>query len=212
MPFVLAVGSQKGGTGRTTTALALAWLSGTSGRRVALIDADPIQAAVLVAAAPSRPCAWPNVRLFAGLPADDAPLGDHDLVIVDCPSLTEPEAQKVLRRADAVLLTCLPELYCLRTLPAAVAALAVARQVHPRLKLLGLIATGCRKDDAQHARLLNELRHSHGGLLLKPPVPWDRALRDWPQTPGAGLPPGAGAAAYRALAEQLLAATTAGAI
>ncbi|MBL8794006.1 MAG: ParA family protein [Planctomycetia bacterium] len=211
IPWLLAVGSQKGGTGRTTTALALAWLGGAAGQRVALIDADPVQAAALVAAAPGQRCAWANVRLFAGMPTDDVPLAGCDLVIVDCPSLTEPAAQAVLCRADAVLLTCLPESYCLRTLPAAVAALAAARRDSARPELLGLLATGCRRDDPQHARWLAELRAAHGSLLLEPPVPWDRGLRDWPLTPGADLPVGAGAVAYRAVAEQVLAARLAGA-
>ena len=67
-PYVLAVASHKGGTGRTTAALALAWLWGRAGRRVTLADADPARAAGLVARGPSGECDWPNVRYHDGFP------------------------------------------------------------------------------------------------------------------------------------------------
>ena len=55
-PFVLAIGSHKGGTGRTTTACALAWLWGHAGFRVTIVDADPVRAAGLIAlAGPAAP-------------------------------------------------------------------------------------------------------------------------------------------------------------
>ena len=60
-PYVLAVTSHKGGTGRTTLACGLAWLWGQRGLNVCLVDADPVKAAVLVAAGPDGICPWANV-------------------------------------------------------------------------------------------------------------------------------------------------------
>ena len=67
-PFFLAIGSHKGGTGRTTTACALAWLWGQDGFRVTLADADPVQAAGLIALDESGQCPWSNVTYLPEFP------------------------------------------------------------------------------------------------------------------------------------------------
>src|SRR5262245_62637672 len=136
-PFLLAVGSHKGGTGRTTTACALAWLWGRAGFRVTLADADPIRAAALLALDESGECPWPNVSYREGLP--DPEDWDPDVVVVDCPSLMDPEVPSVLQRCRGVVLTCLADPLSLRTVPAAAAALATARVANPRLELLGVL-------------------------------------------------------------------------
>ena len=104
--YVLTIGSHKGGTGRTTTALALAWLWGRDGLRVTVADADPIRAAGLIALDESGDCPWPNVRYVAGLPGPGDPALDADVVLVDCPPLLSPEAVPILRRTAGVVLTC----------------------------------------------------------------------------------------------------------
>lgn len=200
-PYFLAVASHKGGTGRTTTALALAWLWGAQGRRVALLDADPIQAAALVAARADG-CPWAGVRLLRGLPAADGALADCDVVVADCPSLTESAAAPVLRRADGIVLTCLAEVYCVRTLPVAVRAIAAARQDNPRLELLGVLP-GVYRADPLSAVLLGELRAGQRDLLLEPPIPFHTAVRDWAMTPGGPLPAGPAADAFARVAAVL---------
>jgi cellulose biosynthesis protein BcsQ len=200
MPPIVAVASHKGGTGRTTTALALGWILGNAGQRVALVDADPVQAIALIAVAASRPGGWPNLQPSAGWPPDVDTIANADLVIVDCPSLTEPLAQPVLHRANAVLLTCLAEIYCLRTLSAATSAVATARTQNPSLALLGVVVGGYRAENPLQQRLLAFMRSDLKDLLLEPPIPWDQAIRDWPLTPGGGLPAGAAATAYTRIA------------
>ena len=95
-PYVLAVISHKGGTGRTTLAMALAWLWGQRGLNVTLVDADPVKAASIVAAGASGVCPWTNVNLVIAHDGEAAiPLG-QDIVILDTPAATEPLVQKVL--------------------------------------------------------------------------------------------------------------------
>ena len=57
--------------------------------------------------------------------------------------------------------------------------------------------------DAVQPLMLERLRHMHRELLLEPCIPYDTALRDWPLTPGAELPPGPGADALTAIAGRL---------
>jgi cellulose biosynthesis protein BcsQ len=200
---MLAVGSHKGGTGRTTAALALAGLWGGGGLRVTFVDADPARAARLIALDGSGACPWPNVRYVEGLPEAGAAESDADVAVIDCPPLMTPDAPPVLRRADGVVLTCQADPLSLRTVPAAAGVLASARVHNPRLELLGVLIGGYNARDEVQKAMLGRLRQMHGELLLEPPVPDDPAVRDWALTPGAALPAGRGFDAFAAVARQL---------
>lgn len=202
-PYVLAVASHKGGTGRTTAALALAWTWGQVGMNVTLLDADPVQAATLIGTAPNGRCGWPNVRLVSATACSDWPDSDADLVVVDCPSLTEVAALAVLEYADGVLLTCLPDLLSLRTLPAATRVLAEAQNLNSRLSLLGLFLPIVHEPAAEQRQALQELRGLHAGLLLEPSIPFQSELRAWPLAPGTDLPDGPARRAYAEIADTL---------
>ncbi len=202
-PYLLAVGSHKGGTGRTTAAAALAWLWGQEGLRVTLADADPARAAGLIALDESGACPWPNVRYHAGLPGPGDPAMDADVVVIDCPPLMTAAAREVLGRAAGVVLTCLADPLALRTVPAVATVLAAAREDNPRLELLGVLIGRYAAGDAVQAPMLGRLRQMHGELVLEPPVPDDPAVRDWPLTPGAGLPGGPAADSFAAVGRLL---------
>jgi cellulose biosynthesis protein BcsQ len=201
--YLLAVGSHKGGTGRTTAALALAWLWGREGMRVTFADADPIHAAALIALDESGACPWPNVTYVAGLPEPGDPALEGDVVLVDCPPLLAPDAGPILRRAAGVVLTCHADPLSLRTVPAAAGVLAAARIQNPTVELIGVLIGGYNGDDPVQAPMLGRLRQMHGELLLEPPVPDDPAMRDWALAPGSGLPAGRAADAFATVARRL---------
>jgi cellulose biosynthesis protein BcsQ len=202
-PYLLAVGSHKGGTGRTTAALALAWLWGRDGLRITLADADPDRVASLIALDADGHCPWENVRYYPGLPEPDDPALDADVIIIDCPPLLDPLAEPVLRRAAGVVVTCVADPLALRTVPAAADVLAAARGHNSRLELLGVLIGLYANGDAVQGPMLARLRQTQGGLLLEPPVPDDAAVRDWPLNPGAPLPPGPAADAFGAAGRRL---------
>lgn len=202
-PYILVVASQKGGTGRTTAALALAWAFGELGRAVALIDADPLGAARQVACGPSGRCQWPNVRCLAGPAALDA-LKPGELAVVDAPSLLGAGAAALLRRADGLVLTGLADPVSLRTFAAAGVAIGAAQEANANLELFGLLVGLYAPDPVQDA-VLGRLRRMQPGLVLEPPVPFDEATRDWPAAPGTPPPAGPALEAFRAVAGTLLA-------
>jgi cellulose biosynthesis protein BcsQ len=201
MPYVLAVASHKGGTGRTTAALALAWTWGAAGRRVLFVDADPVAAAGLVCRGADGVCRWPNVATAAGLP-DRFP-ADADVAVIDCPALTEPAAQAVLVRCDGVLLTSLPDPLSLRTVPVAAAAVRQARRTRPGLEVLGLMIPVLNPADPLAADMMARLRAGHADLLIEPPVPARPEAADWPLSPGSDLPAGPVREAYARVAAAL---------
>jgi cellulose biosynthesis protein BcsQ len=202
-PYVLVLGSHKGGTGRTTSALALAYLWGAAGLKVSLIDADPVGAARMVALGPAGTCSWEGVRLLARMPESVRGLAGSDLIVIDAPALTERGAQCVLRLADGIILTCLADPLSLRTIPRAAQALQQARVHNPKLALLGVQVGVFHEQDDLQAGMLQLMRQTLGGLLLEPPIPAQPEISDWAAEPGSPLPDGPARESYTALANML---------
>lgn len=200
-PYVLAVTSHKGGTGRTTFACGLAWVWGQRGLKVALVDADPVRAAALVAAGPGRDCPWPNVTLVVADRGHVRVPAGFDAIVIDSPPATEPLAQKVFAKADGVVICSLADSLALATLPAATRAVRDARAANPDLDLLGIIVNVYSAADVAQTRCLSMLRGAKGGLFVEPPVPVRPEFRAWPLAPGTDLPDGPGRHAVRAIAD-----------
>lgn len=113
MALVITVAQQKGGAGKSTLAANLAVALAQSGRRVALLDADPQQSLAR----------WQALRDPAATPiAFEAPAGwrvqaalerhrrDADVVLIDTPPHAETEARLAIRAADLVLVPLQPSL------------------------------------------------------------------------------------------------------
>ena len=188
--YILSVSSHKGGTGRTTIALALAWLWSQRGLKVGLIDADTSQAATLMAAGPDGKCRWKNVTLRQGIESLDSLAATSDVVLIDCPALTERAAQDVLSVSHGVLLTILPETLCLRTMPQATAAVRLARATNPRLRLAGMIVNQLEYEHPDQDRVMQILRTGSQSFMIEPAIPRQDSLRSWAAFPGSDLPDG----------------------
>lgn len=199
-PYVLALTSHKGGTGRTSLALALASLWSRQGFRVTLVDADPSRASRLIAFDNRGECHWERFTWT------DAPLTELDpnsceLVVLDAPVLTSPGAQ-LLSRANGVLLTCLSDLMTLRTFPLATSLLSNLCRGQRQLEFHGLVLNRFQEGPIA-SRILKELCRMEDDLVLHPEIPEDAALRNWAGTPGATLPDGPAAEALAILADTL---------
>lgn len=200
-PYILAITSHKGGTGRTTLAAGIAWLWGQRGLKVALVDADPVRAAALLVANAEGVCSWTNVSLVVAQQGLAKIPPGMDAVIIDSPPATEPLAQRVFAKADGVVICSLADSLALNTLPAATRAVRDAREVNPELDLLGIAVNIFNSSDVAQTRCLSALRGARGGLFVEPPIPARPELRDWPLHPGTELPDGPGRVALRALAD-----------
>jgi cellulose biosynthesis protein BcsQ len=203
LPYRLAVASHKGGTGRTTTACAIAWLWGQNGLKVMLVDACRTKAASMVAVDGRGSCPWKNVTFVTEMPDYGNWEGEADVVVVDCPPLTEPESQDVLATSDGILLTCLADVLCLRTLPSSTDAVRTARQTNAALKVLGILLTHYDDNDPAQERTLLKLQESQMALTFDPPVPMQPEIREWPLRPGMDMPPGEARAAYAKLTGEM---------
>ena len=131
--MILAIASIKGGTGKTTLALALAAEALARGRRVLLVDGDP--------ALQAHACSELHPGLHAiGLPPRFQPhqihmlaMG-HDFTVIDTPPGDPARTQAVLEAADAVLVPCGPSPLDAWALTPALGCVAAARTANPRLQ------------------------------------------------------------------------------
>jgi len=191
---VLAVAGHKGGTGRTTTTLALGMIYAAAGLRVGLIDADPTRALSLLV-----PQDEPNLQLTTTN-------GDADgfgLILMDCPPLHDATSLTCLERATGVLLTSAADLVSLRTLGLASKLLTLALQRRRQLEFHGLLLTQYEESDPVQRFLAEQMRRTDGDLFINVEIPEDAALRFWPEQTSEPLPEGPARDAYLQLAEEL---------
>lgn len=119
--FIIAIISEKGGTGKTTATVALATLAASVGEEVLILDADK----------QGNATGWGERRegenpLVLKVPrgrmrqAIEAAREDgNDLVLIDTPGKNDDLAIEAARLADVVLIPCRPLIFDMETLPTA---------------------------------------------------------------------------------------------
>jgi chromosome partitioning protein len=140
----IALAGQKGGTGKTTTAISLATEFHLRGRRVLLVDADPQGSART----------WGQVAAENNQPAPtitDADKTMHrpgqldvlakgfDIVIIDCPPRHGDIMRSALMFADLVILPCGPSAMDAWALAESIDVVTEAQIVRPQLQAAVLI-------------------------------------------------------------------------
>jgi chromosome partitioning protein len=116
---IVAVVGQKGGCGKTTTALGLASVAASQGLTVAVIDLDPQATAASWKdrrAADNPAVISATNRLRPAL--DAARIGGAELVVIDTAGKSDMQAIDAARAADLVLMPVRPQIFDLETLEA----------------------------------------------------------------------------------------------
>ena len=149
----IALIAQKGGTGKTTLALALAVAAEQAGRTTVVIDLDPQATA----------CKWADRRdadtpiVVDAQPArlskalEKAMQGGINLAIIDTPARSEQAALAAAKSANLIIIPCRPQIYDLETVPNSRELITLAGDIPTLVILIAVPARGARGDQARHA-------------------------------------------------------------
>lgn len=165
MLATIAIISQKGGTGKTTTAINLAVAASLDGLRVVIADLDPQASAT----------AWFNLRADksllvqpthpAGLAALKATAEAEkiDLLILDTAAGTDTTAARAVEMADFALITCRPQLFD-RDATANSVRLCRVHAKTPHILLTQIEPQGSQSEDVREALSALGVKVLPGGL------------------------------------------------
>lgn len=251
---IYAVANQKGGVGKTTTAINLGASLASLGRRVLLVDIDP-QANATSGLGLDKGQVEPSVYdvVVAGVPAVRAIVRDHrpgldvlpaslslagaevelvalasreqrlarglrpvansyDHVVIDCPPSLGLLTVSALTAAHRVVIPVQCEYLALEGLTQLMRTITLVRQsLNPRLRIAGVLLTMFDPRTNLSQQVVDEVRRHFPQVAYKAVVPRSVRLSEAPSHGRSILeydPGSRGAAAYRALAEELLARET----
>jgi chromosome partitioning protein len=185
---IIAFAGQKGGSGKTTTAVAVAVEWCVRGRRVLLVDVDPqgsIRTWGDVAAEASAEHTPTVTAMGAGLHRHLPPLAAaHDVTVIDCPPMHGELQRAALMVCDLAVLPTGPAALDVWALGASVDLVREARALRPEMRSAVLIT---RK--LPRTVLGARARHALGELGL-PVLDAELSLRiTYQEAPAAGLGP-----------------------
>lgn len=207
--MIIAFVGQKGGAGKTTTALCLAAEWHARGRRVLVVDADPQGTARTWASVASEAGRSPPAVVAMGAEmhqGEQLPrlAQGHDVTVIDCPGRISEVQRSALMIAQLAILPCGPTPADVWALQPSIDVVNEARALRPELLAAVLITKQVgRSALAGRARAAI----AEGGLpILNAALGFRVAYQE---APGAGLAPttyqprGAAAHEVRALADEL---------
>jgi len=143
--MIIALIGQKGGSGKTTAAIALAAEWHRRGRRALLVDADPQQGSTRTwgEVAAEQGHAGPTVvAMGAGLHRPDqlpALARAYDVAVVDCPGRLDAVQRAALMVADVAVIPCGPSAVDAWAVAGSVDLVAESRSLRPDLQAAILI-------------------------------------------------------------------------
>ena len=202
----IVLANQKGGVGKTTTAIHLAHGFALAGRRVLLMDLDPQGNAtvavqgMLSGAAPDGPHEWmlPVAERLWLLPSaggeavqsgeatiDTERLravvaeleGEIDVLIVDCPPRMDEWGWAVVQLCDQVIVPVQAEFFSMHGLSQMMRSLEQAAKRYPgKGKLRGVLPTMVDTKELISTEILEDLRGNLAGLLLNTVIFRDPSL------------------------------------
>jgi chromosome partitioning protein len=248
---ILAVANQKGGVGKTTTAINLSAALAARGRRVLLVDADPqgnattgvgidkktvhgciydvlLKSATIAdikcktsiegleVAPATLNLAGAEIELVSALSREmrlkyalEPERSTHDDIIIDCPPSLGLLTLNALSAADALIIPIQAEYFALEGLGQLTHVIDLVREhLNEKISILGVLITMFDGRTNLATQVVEEVERFFPGLVFGTRVPRNIRLSEAPSF-GSPItqfdPKSKGAAAYAALAEEVMA-------
>ncbi|NDV02773.1 ParA family protein [Pseudoroseicyclus tamaricis] len=248
---IIAIANQKGGVGKTTTAINLGAGLAEQGRRVLLVDLDPqgnastglgieredrpvttydLLVGEATAAEASRPTGVCNLSIIPAttdLSSADIDLysnekrtrllrealrpavAETDYILIDCPPALSLLTINALIAADSLLVPLQAEFYALEGLSQLMLTVRELRSgANPDLRIEGIVLTMVDRRNNLASQVEEDARENLGELVFQTVIPRNVRLSEAPSFARPVLEydtTSTGAAAYRALAAELIA-------
>ncbi len=199
MATVICITNQKGGVGKTTTAVNLAYFLAKDKKRTLLVDFDP------------------QGNATSGLGIDKAPLEESYektgisatmYIIIDSPPSLSLLTVNGMIASDYLLLPVQTEFYALEGVAQLLDSVKLVRKaMNPDLKLLGVLATMYDKRTSLSVQVVEEIQKYFKDKVFKTLIPRNVRLAE---APSHGGPVGAydpfskGSRAYKDLAKEVI--------
>src|SRR5438128_22082 len=192
MGRIIAIANQKGGVGKTTTAINLAASLAVAERTVLLLELDPVE----------------NRELILRHALGDA-ASQYDFVLVDCPPALGLLTVNALVAAHSLLVPVQCEFYAMEGLGRLMQTVEmVRRSLNKALVMEGILVTLFDGRNNLHCQVAEEIRKHFSDTMFKTVIPRNIRLAEAPSHGAAVLMydvASSGAQAYLSLAKEVLA-------
>jgi chromosome partitioning protein len=215
MRRVIAIANQKGGVGKTTTAVNLAASLTATKRRVLLVDLDP-QGNGFMLLPSNQDLTAAEVRLLTETPGQEFKLrnalqpirADFDVIFIDCPPSLNMLTLNALVAADSIMVPMQCEYYALEGLSALLQTFEQIRDsINTELEIEGLLRTMFDPRNNLATAVSAQLVEHFGDKVFRTVIPRNVRLAE---APSFGKPvllhdkDSRGALAYLALAGEMI--------
>ena len=204
MSRIIAVANQKGGVGKTTTAINLSACLAEKNKKVLTLDMDP-QGNTTSGLGVDKNQAENTVY---ELILDESELSDYDYIIIDCPPSLNLLTINAMTAADSVIVPIQCEYYALEGLSQLIHTIDLIKErLNPKLEIEGVVFTMYDARTNLSLQVVENVKENLDKNIYKTIIPRNVRLAE---APSYGMPinmydsRSAGAEAYRYLAEEVI--------